>query len=67
MNEQVFAALWENRMTAGEVDKMLGITPGTIARRLKRQLPAEEQERYIGIIKRSARMREEEMEIDSDL
>lgn len=67
MNERVYAALWENRMHVRDLDQLLGITPGTIGRILKRPLPKEEQERYIGIIKRSAIMREEDRKIDKGL
>ena len=50
-NRQIRTALEESRMRHWELADLLGISENTLIRRLRKELPEEEQKRIISIIK----------------
>ena len=51
-NNKIRKALGESRMRHWELADLLGISENTLTRRLRKELPEEEQQRIISIIKK---------------
>lgn len=53
-NKKIRTALEESRMRHWELADLLGISESTLVRKLRKELPEEEQKRIISIIKKGS-------------
>ena len=59
MNDAIRKAARENGVRLWQIAERLGVNDGNFSRKLRRELPDEEQQRIIGIIREIAAEREE--------
>ena len=55
VNQEVYNALWQNRVYVYELADYLGIHENTLLRRLRKELPQEEKEYYISLILKNSK------------